>query len=376
MTFETLYKRGTNGTIREWRMEVEGSFYRSISCVEGGKENVSDWHEAFGKNEGKSNETTSDEQAVAECESKYTKKLKTGFVRSADEVDTVTYIKAMKAATYKDRKGKIPFSDGVYIQPKLNGIRCIATKDNLFTYGGEIIKSCDHVRRALAPVFAMLPDVIFDGELYNHDYRDDLPTLSGLVQLQDPDMFQIEEIEGILEYHIFDTLNTTADFGSRYALVSDLCSPMSPVVDIKVVKSVHTQITYHEEEADRFFERWTGEGYEGQMIRINETYQLGKRSNFLVKRKEFMDGEFPVVSVGEGLGNWAGCAKRVTIALPNGLTCGAGIRGTQSQMQYLLRQAKAGMLPKEVTVRYLKETPDGRLDIPVVTNIHWKKRND
>lgn len=377
MRFSVLYKRDSSGKIREWKMEVEGSFYRSVACLEGGKENISQWREAFAKNTGKVNETTGHTQAIAECEAKYAKKLKTGFVRSVEDVDAVTYIKAMKAANYDSRRTKIPFSEGVYVQPKLNGIRCIATKDNLFTYGGEIIKSCNHIRKALEPVFHILPDLVFDGELYNHDYKDDLPTLSGLVRLQDPDMFQIANIESILQYHVFDEMSEPEQkFIFRHSLVSDLCSPMSPVVDINYIKEVHTQIIHSREEADSYFDLWTSQGYEGQMIRIEGPYQMGKRSNLLVKRKEFKDAEFPVEAVEEGQGNWAGCAKRITVRLPGGLTCGAGVRGTLKQTQFILQQSKKGILPEEVTVRFLKYTPDGKLDSPTVTNIHWKKRRD
>ena len=102
-------------------------------------------------------------------------------------------------------------------------------------------------------------------------------------------------------------------------------------------------------------------GYEGSMLRKDAPYEQ-KRSKTLLKRKDFKDAEFECVRIEEGLGNWAGLAKRVVCRLPDGREFGAGIRGTQARAKELLNETH-----KQVTVRFFDYTPDGIPRFPVVT---------
>lgn len=114
---------------------------------------------------------------------------------------------------------------------------------------------------------------------------------------------------------------------------------------------------------DDQFETWLEQGYEGQMVRLEALYEPDKRSKNLLKRKEFKDGEFKVLRLEEGKGNWAGCAKRVIIELENGEECEAGLRGSKQFTKELLE----GPLPKLATIRYLNRTPGGKLRCGVAT---------
>src|SRR3546814_10690811 len=59
-----------------------------------------------------------------------------------------------------------------FAQPKLDGVRCIATKDGLFSRQGKPITSCPHISTALTPLFEHTPSLVLDGALYNHDLTD------------------------------------------------------------------------------------------------------------------------------------------------------------------------------------------------------------
>ena len=89
-----------------------------------------------------------------------------------------------------------------------------------------------------------------------------------------------------------------------------------------VVKIVQTDFAQTQEQLDEFYSSYMTDGYEGQMVRNNTPYE-NKRSNNLLKRKEFITEEFQVVSMLEGQGNWAGHVKHFALTLPNGATCGA-----------------------------------------------------
>jgi ATP-dependent DNA ligase len=109
------------------------------------------------------------------------------------------------------------------------------------------------------------------------------------------------------------------------------------------------------------------------MIRKNTVYEQNKRSKSLIKRKEFLTDEFPVVAVEEGKGNWSGHIKRFILALPGGTQFGAGVRGTQETMATMFESKE---VPSWATLRYFTPTPDGIPRFPVVIDWGTGKRED
>ena len=67
---------------------------------------------------------------------------------------------------------------------------------------------------------------------------------------------------------------------------------------------VQTDSADSESEVDDLFGGYVEQGYEGGIIRLNGVYEQ-KRSNNLLKRKDFEDAEFEIISVEEGQGNWS-----------------------------------------------------------------------
>jgi ATP-dependent DNA ligase len=104
------------------------------------------------------------------------------------------------------------------------------------------------------------------------------------------------------------------------------------------------------------------------MVRGEGVYEQ-KRSKQLLKRKEFQDAEYELVSIEEGLGNWSGVAKKITCRLPDGRTFGAGIKGDKKRAAELLHEDH-----KMVTVRFFALTPDGIPRFPVATKFHGPER--
>ena len=54
-------------------------------------------------------------------------------------------IKAMLAHKYNPDKADYP----AYIQPKLDGVRCVFTKDGAYSRTGKEFKNVDHIKKAL-----------------------------------------------------------------------------------------------------------------------------------------------------------------------------------------------------------------------------------
>lgn len=368
-----LYKRGVKGEIRVWRMEKgeQSKDQRGLECghrvitsVLHGKETVSGWTICEPKNVGKSNETTSYEQADLEIAAEYKKKLDRGYFENIDDVDKVEFVKPMLAQDWTKRKSRVDVSAGVYAQPKLDGIRCIARSDGLWTRAGKKIVACPHIEAALADLFELMPDAVLDGELYNHDLRDDFNKITSAVRKSKVSDADLAAAADLIQYHVYDWIEEDRGFGKRHLALQNMIrhidSPHIRAVETKKVESEHT--------LDMLYGRWLEQGYEGQMVRLDSEYE-NKRSNSLLKRKEFLTDEFPVVMVHEGEGNWRGAIKRFTLRLPDGQEFGAGVRGKYDDLAKML---KSPGMPKWATVRYFTPTPDGIPRFPVVIDYGYE----
>ena len=64
-------------------------------------------------------------------------------------------------------------TDGYYIQPKLDGVRCLFTKHGAYSRNDKKFMNLAHIELALIPFFKDNPDVVLDGELYNHKLKND-----------------------------------------------------------------------------------------------------------------------------------------------------------------------------------------------------------
>ena len=124
-----------------------------------------------GKNVGKVNETTAEEQAMKEAKAEWTKRTERGYFENIKNIDKGTIFKPMLANKWEDRKDKVTYP--LYSQPKLDGIRCIVKSDGMWTRTGKKIVSAPHIFQALKPYFEKNPDLIFDGELYADKYAND-----------------------------------------------------------------------------------------------------------------------------------------------------------------------------------------------------------
>ena len=148
--FPKLYTRDSLGNVRIWYMEQQDDKYRAVSGLMDGEKVTSDWTISFAKNSGKRNETTAVEQATKEIEAKYKKQKKTGYFEDIKDIDVSQYVEPMLAKLYKDYSEDIELDKKEWLmQCKFNGLRCVATKEGLFTRKGEKYISCPHIHDSL-----------------------------------------------------------------------------------------------------------------------------------------------------------------------------------------------------------------------------------
>lgn len=357
MKLPTLYKRAVTGAILEWTIEVEGNKHRTLSGQVGGAITSTEWTVCKAKNTGKANATTDEEQALKDARSKWTKKQdREQFVEDKTKIDEKKFVQPMLAQNYGDRVNTPQFQQAlkngnVSANLKLNGARCVASKDGLFSRKGSEWKSCPHIIKALQPLFEQFPDIVLDGELFNDNLRQDLGAIISLIskkKLADKDIKKSEEI---VEYHVYDIVDTEETYYKRHDRLRELIKQLNN----PQIKFVERILINNEAQVEDLLEKVELEGHEGLILRVNEVYE-NKRSKNLLKHKSFMDDEFLIVGVEEGSGNLSGKLGAFVLEDKRGVRFNSSPTGSHEYWEELWNN-RAKLIGKYATVKYKELTP-------------------
>lgn len=373
VSLDPLYKRDSKGKVRIWTMEVgynndNEAGIRTISGLVDGQKVTSAWNLTEAKNVGRSNATTAKTQAEFEAQAEWTKNVDKDYFVDVNAIDSYTAFKPMLAHDFT----KTPVTSGI-TQPKLDGIRMVVNTRGLYSRSNKEIVAVPHIAEALADFVKDHPTVTLDGELYNHELKDNFQKITSLVRKTvNLGADELAESKELVQYHIydmFDSANPDMTFMQRYNWIQKNVHLVNKrAVGIHLVASAICETT---EEIDVMYGEYTTAGYEGQMVRQDTVYE-NKRSKGLLKRKEFITEEYEVVQVHEGQGNWAGYAKRLTLKMPNGTTFSSGIRGSQAKLKELLENPNINW----ATCRYFELSNDGVPRFPVTIDYGTGVRND
>ncbi len=359
-TYSTLYTKDTLGNIRIWYMEQSGNKFRTVSGLKNGETVVSEWTITEGKNVGKKNATTNEQQATAEIESRYKKQLKTGYFENIKDVGNMSYVEPMLAQSLHKLTTKnqpdYPKQNWA-IQCKFNGNRCIATKNGLFTRKGERYMSVPHIEKSLASFFVKYPDAVLDGELFNNDLRQQLNKINELIRkTKNFDDQVLSESEKMVRFYVYDGYN----FNCGYSKVLTEDRPYSErkqwidnnvVNQIKYVEHVKTTIVKSEDDMQREFQILLDNKQEGGILRNMDSGYEHKRSKNLVKVKIDEDDEAVIVDLTDGNGNWSGAATNVTLKWKDKTFDGV-FKGEYEQRVEILKNKK-NWVGKTVTFFYM-----------------------
>jgi len=363
MKLETIFKKTKTGATQEWTIEVVGNKYRSHSGQVDGAITTNEWTICYGKNVGRANETTDKEQTMAEAVAKRTKKLESGYFENIKHINKTQYFEPMLAAKWEDCKDKVTYP--IASQAKLDGIRCIVTKNGMFSRNGKPIISAPHIRESLEGLFKKHPDLIFDGELYADKFANDFNKIVSLVKKTKPTDADLKESEKQIEYHIYDLPSSNNNFIKR---MYDLGILFSTYLNLHpYCRIVETYSCNNEDEVMELYGGYVEKGYEGQMLRTNGKYE-NKRSKNLLKHKSFVDDEYTILDIVEGEGNRTGTAGYMVFETIDGKPFKSNVKGTWDETAEMLKSKKK-LIGKQATIKYFNLTPDGIPRFPYVINI-------
>lgn len=363
----TLFRRSASGKMRSWAIEVDGPCITTFGGDTSGLLHVTSERFCVGKNLGKSNETTDEEQALREANATIAVRRKEGWLDSleAAEKTTTSDEKVMLASNLKTNPELVQYPcDGQF---KLNGMRNDArlvggTIRHMSRRGNEILTLPDAITEELFTLLTtynrLHPTRIVrtDGELYVHGMF--LQQIISLVK--NPRVLSRDR----LAYHIYDIISDDPWEERREMLnalrgiVQDLELTRVVIVDTKPISGRRQ----HEE----LFRQAKAEGYEGIMLRdLAASYYHSQtesdRPACLIKDKGAMDSdEFLVVGCETDIRGGA-----VPICTTGTHTFKATLEGTSEWRNKVKRQFEQDFKNKYLTVRFYGKSKDGVPQDPV-----------
>ena len=204
--------------------------------------------------------------------------------------------KAMLAHKYNEDKANYP----AFIQPKLDGVRCLFSASSAVSRAGNEFKNVEHIKQALKPFFAKNPTTVLDGELYNHGLKDDFEKIISLVKKRKPTDADRAEAAELVQFHVYDV--PTMKIGTYTDRYLFLCTLTYTYPICKVT----TELALDFDDAKKMHDKNLKLGYEGSIYRNTYGKYKGTRSWDLMKFKDFHDTEATIVGYDEGKGKREG----------------------------------------------------------------------
>lgn len=255
----------------------------------------------------------------------------------------------------------IDYSKPVFIQPKLDGVRCVIQYEQVdhfsrpikyeikaYSRTGKEWKNIEHILEQLKPFFRKYPNVILDGELYNHDLRDNFEKIISLVRKTKPTDEDRLEASKLTQFHCYDIIDEELPFDQRIEFVTE--SLMLLGDSIHVVDTVQT-----DEESAHFIHTQNKHfGYEGSIVRTNDTYHC-KRSHNLRKFKDFHDAEAKIIGWAEGKGKRRGTIGKFVAVDDEGNQFGMPVMDKFKYLQDNFKKMQ-GYIGRRATFTYFERT--------------------
>ena len=252
------------------------------------------------------------------------------------------------------------FDKDWYASRKINGIRTLVYFDgkeiHTASRGGAINYDfvLDHIihNPVLVDYFTKYPDLIFDCETYKHGWT--LNKISGICRTQKT-AYDGEP----LELYVYDIVDVNKTFEERLQILNriqqDLNLSFIPERDwdendLKIQIVPHVLISGWDN-MKKLHDEWVSEGWEGVVIRDpNITYKPGGRGNQMLKIKNYIDAEYKIIGLTEGLREEDMCFLMET---PEGQQFNCKPMGDRAQKKWY-REHIDELIGKMATIKYFE----------------------
>ena len=262
----------------------------------------------------------------------------------------------------------IDYSKPVFIQPKLDGVRCVIQYEKVNSFAGEVKaysrtgkewKNINHILTDLVPFFKKYPNIILDGELYNHDLKNDFEQIISLVRRQKPDDIDMLESADMVQFHCYDIIDEELLYDQRNEFINQSLMLLGDSIHIVDTNRVFK----HEEALNIHHDANLANGYEGSILRANDVYKCG-RSWSLRKFKDFHDSEALLLDWVEGVGKRTGTIGKFMAQDMDGNMFGMPVMDKFKYLQANFEEMKT-WVGKIATFTYFERTKAGSYRHPL-----------
>lgn len=363
--YRKFVKRNARGIFIFWEIGVYENKIITKSYQEDGKVKGPFARECVGKNIGKANETTSHEQAKLEAQSLIYKKIRENdYIEVFDDNDLedvmnmtekVLNISPMLLNTAKLKESWV--KDGAYVQPKLDGKRCIAYFKNdkwiCQSRNKKEYKFLHNIKNYLDAYFDK--KIIYDGELL-------LPgkNIQELSEIVTVNQKKAHENEYKIIYNIFDIVDFHLNQEERLNELEKQFMKITKESPLDFVKVIEVN---NWDDILKEHKKYVKDGYEGTVCRYKYGKYVSKRSQHILKIKDFNEDEFKVIDCDEGKGKNKGMAVWICKTKEgNEFNCISAVPDEIKRMYYKKRDKYIG---KYLTVKFQGYTDNGIPRFPV-----------
>lgn len=403
----TLYARNKDGSIQMWKVGTSSNEVIVVfGRVGGSLQSKTTVCEA--KNIGRSNETTAEEQAVLEAQSKWEKQVRLGYKENVEDLEAID-ISPMLAQDASKKPHAIVYP--CHLQHKLDGNRCFVKfvdgVPKFISRGNKVYEPKGNILRELQDLHEETGFDEFDGEFYIHglplqkitslvkkwrslediekeidkDFMADIKRREKAIKAGEETWKDFNKVEHLvyeepvrdsdrysgycsydLKLMVFDVpdcIHRWEDRATNLQEVIDYCE----VNHLTNVEGVPFKIAYNEEEVRESIGQYMQDGYEGTIIRnFRGIYEYGQRSADLLKWKTMQDEEGKILSVtkdknGEGV---------YTVVDKFGVVTNMKKKGTFADRNYERCLEDVG---KFCTFKYQQKTVDGKYQFAVMLGL-------
>ena len=278
---------------------------------------------------------------------------------------------------HKFDNNRVDWSKPVYIQPKLDGVRCLIKRvpdfpgqEHLASFSvkaysrtGKEFKNVKHITNALKPFFFNNPDVTLDGELYNHELKHDFEKIISLVRKQKPTADDRLEAKQLVQFHCYDYFYELFDDSYKTRMQNLYNSDIDIYSDCVRYVETHQVESYDIARANH--KVYLEDGYEGSIIRLDGLYKHG-RSYDLMKFKDFSDTEATIIGYEIGKGKRTGTLGKFIMLDDEGVEfgCPPGRGYTYKDLADMLVNI-TDYIGKRATFTYFQRTQAGSYRHPL-----------
>ena len=267
-------------------------------------------------------------------------------------------IKPMLAHKFDINRVDYTQPDGYYIQPKLDGVRCVFTANGAYSRNNKKFMNLKHIEMALKPFFEQQPDVVLDGELYNHKLKNDFEKIISLVRKQKPTEEDRRNAQHLIQFHVYDYFSMDSHSEKYQTRMHNLVCADFYCASIKYVPSY--KVRKHEEALNMHCDAFLSNGYEGSILRDGSALYKHGRSYGLMKFKDFSDTEATIVGYEIGKGKRTGTLGKFLMMDDDGnkFGCPPGKGYNYKDLKNMLENIQ-DYIGKRATFTYFQRTQAG-----------------